>query len=982
MKKKAVILRGCAGITALLTMISTSATTLAFPYSGVINSYLNITTSKVIQTDDADASEAVVYDNEFGTDSSNNQEAMLLELAVASENIAQAEEGTVLLTNHDNALPLAADTSITLFGNGSYNTVGASSASPFDAIVPSTITSAFQDALGADNVNTTLGDNVYSQLRSTSNTEVAEAPIADVKAYEDTWKNNYNDAAVVVLSRAGGEGNDSTMITAENRHYLGLSKNEEDLMQYLKQQKESGVFGKIIVLINSEQAMELGWLDDYDVDACVMIGRPGTVGATGVVNVLTGAANPSGRVVDTYAVNSLSASATTYAADNTQTWSNVDYLAANDGDYVEDGGVENYIIYAEGIYTGYKYYETRYEDTVLGNGSADSSVGSSTGNAWNYNDEVAFTFGDGLSYTTFEKTLDEVKYDADSDSYKMTVTVKNTGDVAGMDVVEAYAQTPYGDYEKENSVEKAAIQFVGMAKTGVIEPGASETVTVDVDRYFLASYDSKGAEGYILSAGDYYLAIGDSSHDALNNVLAAKGYSTADGMDSDGNAELTYSWNQEALDTDSYRYSKATGEEVTNQFDFADLSHYGIEFTYLSRNDWEGTYPAEPVSLAVTDEMVDDMVADWYTEDEYSTGDTYDTGKDNGLTFADLHYAEYDDDDTWNSFLDQLTIEEMVSMISDNDGYDAIDSVGLPALKRTDDNGGIGTLTCNGQSCLKWISEVTTARTWNTERFSERGRLLGIEAVFCDVDEIWYGGGNIHRTAFGGRNNQYYSEDGNYGYIVGAYEAEAMQNVGVIFCIKHFALNDQETSRTGISVFTNEQALREIYLRAFEGAFTEGGALSVMTAFNRIGVTQNNADEALVQKVLRGEWGFKGHITSDGYSSTAYLNHFAEFLVTGQDYFCLDAGSYASGIQNLINAGDTGIISYLRTASKNNLYVLSRSIAVNGLTSGTVIQTIVPGWKIALFTANIVFGVAFLGCTIASIGVYAAGKKKKAGGEA
>ena len=544
------------------------------------------------------------------------------------------------------------------------------------------------------------------------------------------------------------------------------------------------------------------------------------------------------------------------------------------------------------------------------------------------------------------------------------MTVTNTGEVAGRDVVQIYAQTPYGDYEKENHVEKSAIQFVGMGKTGDLKPGESEKITVTVERYFLASYDTDGAKGYILSEGDYYLALGNSAHDALNNVLSAKGYSKESGMDYDGNAALTYTWNQAQLDTDSYRYSEENGTEITNQFDFADLNYYGIDFTYLSRNDWEGTYPAM-ISVEMSEEMLKDMVADWYDSSDYATGEEYTFGADNGISFADLYYADYDDEETWNAFLDQLTIEEMLTLLSDNDGFEAINSVGMPGMNRTDDNIGIGSLTCTGTDALTWVSEVTTSRTWNTERFSERGRLLGIEAVFCDANEIWYGGGNIHRTAFGGRNNQYYAEDGNYGYLVGAYEAEAMQNVGVIYCIKHFALNDQETGRNGISTFTNEQALREIYLRSFEGAFRKGGAMSVMTAFNRIGCVPNNADSALLNNVLRGEWGFKGHITSDGYSSLAYKNHFAEFLVTGQDYYCMDAGMFGSSIGKLIDQGDTAIITALRRAAKNNLYVDSRSIAVNGLTNGSIVITVVPGWQKAILIATAVFAAGFIGCVIA-----------------
>lgn len=275
MKRNTAILRGLAAVTALGTMLCTTATTLTFTYSGIINSYLNINTTKIIQPDNANGVVEAAYDNEYGTDSSNNQMAMLLELDVASENITQAEEGTVLLTNHNNVLPLSKDAGVTLFGNGAFHSVGTSSKSPFDAIVPATLTSALQEALGTDQVNAVLGEQVYAELGTTSGTTIVEGDIASVKANESSWQNSCNDAAIVVLSRAGGESTDAAMKTEEGRNYLALSSQEEDLMSYLKQQKEAGVFGSIIVLVNSEQAMELGWLDEYDVDACLVVGRPG-----------------------------------------------------------------------------------------------------------------------------------------------------------------------------------------------------------------------------------------------------------------------------------------------------------------------------------------------------------------------------------------------------------------------------------------------------------------------------------------------------------------------------------------------------------------------------------------------------------------------------------------------------------------------------------------------------------------------------------
>ena len=757
-EKKAAIARGVASVMAVTMFTSVSASVLMFDNAGVINQALNLSTSKIVELGDGEATNTVYYDNPYGTDTSDRQATMNMELAVAAENISQAEEGAVLLKNENAALPIAAGQRITIFGNGSYNSVDSASnavnSTSFDAIPAVGLVDSLQTALGADNVNTALS-SVYVPMSLTTNQEVSEAPIDQIKAQESSWQSDYNDVAVVTFTRAGSEGNDSALTTAEDRNYLGLSKNEEDLLGYLQSQKQAGVFSKIVAVINSDQAMELGWVDEYDVDACLLSGLPGAVGWTGIANVMTGKVSPSGHTVDTYAANSLSSPAITYAAGNAMDWTNKDWLLANATDNDGNGtNILHYTIYAEGIYIGYKYYETRYEDTVMGTGNADGAAGASVGNAWAYSNEVVYPFGYGLSYTTFEQTLEGVTFDADSDMYQVSVRVKNTGSVAGKSVVEVYAQTPYGSYEQENQVEKASIQLVGFEKTAMLQPGEEATVTVPVERYFLASYDSKGAAGYILSAGDYYLAVGDDAHDALNNVLAAKGYTAADGMTADGNAAKVYSWNQAELDTTTYKMSRVDDTvEVTNQFDHADLNNYGIEMTYLSRSDWQNTYPVERMALAMNDALLEDLNLDWYEKpaDAPEVSD-FTQGADNGLTFSDMRLIPWEDEDTWNKFIDQLTVDEMASLLMDSRGSNPIESIAMPAAGRTDDNSGFGPLISEGTNGIKWVTEPITARTWNKELFESRGRVMGIEATFCGLTEIWYGGGNIHRTPVGGRN--------------------------------------------------------------------------------------------------------------------------------------------------------------------------------------------------------------------------------------
>ncbi len=644
-----------------------------------------------------------------------------------------------------------------------------------------------------------------------------------------------------------------------------------------------------------------------------------------------------------------------YTAENNYSWTNSDEVnaavtTANDSN---GANIDNYLLYLEGIYVGYKYYETRYEDTVMGNGRADSAAGSTSGSKWNYADEMCCTFGYGLSYSTFEQTLDSVSYDADTDSYMVTVTVTNTGDTAGKDVVEVYAQTPYGDYERENLVEKSAISLVAYGKTEELEAGASQTLDIKVPGYFLASYDTNGAETYILSEGDYYLAIGDDAHDALNNILAAKGYSAADGMTADGDSTKTYSWNEAELDAERYSTTSYTGAEVTNQLAATDINSYGYEMTYLSRNDWEGTYP-ETQPLQATQEIIDGLNAnyDYETPADAPSASEYTQGADNGLLLTDMVDAD-PEDGKWDDFIDQLTTEQLGNLMADNTTMNTISEYNIIGRNCIDDGSNAG-------GDFTFISEPTTSRTWNTDLAGDRGYFEGLIAYLEGYDEIWYGGGNMHRTPFGGRISQYYAEDSTMAYWQGYYEAQACQSVGTAYCIKHIALNENETNRQGLNVFANEQSTREIYLRAFEGAIA-GGALSIMTSTSRMGTEGAKSYDELLTNILRGEWGFQGHVTSDGYVDLGFYNNPKEEVVAGYDFSCLDsAGWNGSQIVKYINANDDGyLLGYLREAARHNLYVMAHSARMNTYASGGTIVSVTPTWEIALTAVNLTVILAF-----------------------
>ena len=961
MNKRGAFYRGMAALMAFLLFVSATGANLALNNDSMINSSLGISTTTVITEDGEETETAYYYENDYGYD----EDALVdIYTDAAAVNVETEEEAIVLLRNEDDALPLDPEsTQLTIFGAASVNTAAFYSTSTVSYLDAVTFVEAMEDEFGADNVNSVLCTEVYASLGNTSQSTVVEADIESVKAYEDTWQDEYNDVAVVVFTRDGSEGNDLSMYSSTDtyedgtaRRFLDLSQNEEDLIEYLCEQRDAGVFDKIVVIFGTDFDMEMEWLEEYDIDAAILTGETGTFGCTAVAEVLAGEVNPSGRLVDTYAANSLSAPATVNAAENNYQWTNSDEVneaVTNEND--SDGAnIDNYVIYAEGIYVGYKYYETRYEDTVMGTGNADGTAGSSTGESWTYEDEVTFTFGYGLSYTEFEQTLDSVEYDEDLDSYIVTVTVTNTGSVAGKDVVEVYAQTPYGDYEIENLVEKSSVMLVAYDKTDTLEPGESQTLTIEVMRYFLASYDTYGYETYILSAGDYYLAIGSDAHDALNNILAAKGYSTSDGMTADGDASKTYTWNLAEIDAETYSTSIYTGVEVTNLFEETDINYYGYDITYLTRNDWEGTYPEAEI-LEATQAIIDGLNAnyDYETPEDAPSVDDFTQGADNGIVLSDLIGLDYDDE-LWDEFIDQMTVEQMAYITAEDISMMTVDELEIVGITHGDDN----QMMCGS---FTWISEPTTSRTWDVTYASLRGEYGGLIAFYEGSDCIYYGGGNLHRTPFGGRANQYYSEDSVMGYWQGYYEAEAMQAVGCIYCIKHLVLNDQETNRQGLNTFANEQSIRETYLRAFEGAFA-GGALSVMTSTARMGVQGAKSYEPLLTDWLRGEIGFLGNATSDGYTTLGYYQNILNEVTAGMDYSCIDfTGAVAEVLIETINEDEDGyILETLREMTHRNLYVMTHTARMNSLASGGTVVTTVPTWEIVLMVENLVVAILFV----------------------
>jgi len=975
--KKNKLWTGLASVFSFLLCFAIIGTNCAMSYAGTINGALGITTSKLVSTGDEEAADTEYYKSEYGELNGENLKKLIAD--THEQTVTEEEEGAVLLKNDNNALPLSSDKlSVTLFGHATAQPLFRNSSAGSGASATEEGVGLYQALKDAGfEINDTLF-NAYAESptkRSTAGFNFATKETTtwafgeeDITFYTDelkaSWQDDYHDVAIVMLARQGGEGSELFMEDPEEGiSQLALHQKEKDMLQMIQ---DSGRFEKTIVLINSGNPMELGWLDEYGVDACLWIGCPGEKGFEGVANILTGEANPSGRLTETYAANSMSAPACVNNSYSNQTWTNLDEVLANTGDL--DKEASYYAVQAEGIYIGYKYYETRYEDLVLGRYHADGSAGSSTGNAWNYTQEVIYPFGYGLSYTTFDQTLDGVE--VGEDTITATVTVTNTGNAAGKSVAQIYAQTPYGEYEQENQVEKSAIQLLDFGKTGLLQPGESETLTIECDKYLLASYDYVGAKGYIMSGGEYYISVGDNAHDALNNVLAAKdaqGMVDLSGAAAAGNTQKTYTW-EEKFDAEKYSTSEA-GVKVTNQFEDADLNHWiDGAVTYLSRSGWQETYPVA-VEVTMTEEMMEIYNGELYQkpEDAPSVSD-FTQGDHQGISLVTMHGVDYNDTQ-WETFLNQLTIEEMASLIADSFGTKEIVSIDKPAVAVGDGPDGIGGMVSAFDEAKYgftaptncYTSESILASTYNKELIERRGELLGEEGLFLGIMELWGPGGDLHRTPFGGRNFEYFSEDANMNYLCEIPYITAMQSKGVNAGAKHIAGNDQENNREGVACFFNEQAFREGSLRGFEAAVTEADGHALMQGFNRLGLIGCSSSAALNNQVIRNEWGFTGHIETDATAGATegYKAHYTTNLTAGTDSYCLDfSGTSARVITEAITSTDDGyLLGSLRTAAKNILYVTANSNVMNGYSADSKVVSVTPWWQPVMYGAIALFAV-------------------------
>lgn len=917
-------------VLAILLIVVLVGNYFAMKYTTIITRSLGHTTTKVTTTGDGSG------DNEyFKSDYSSHEELVDHETEFSKQLVA---EGIVLMRNQDNVLPLESSKKISLFGIGSAKFVYSGLGS---GAIDTSKTTSLKDALEAEGFQ--VNPDLYSVYeKSEARVGKEEDPSAYLDSVADSVK-EYNDAAIVVISRNGAEAQDLT------EDQLSLSDAEMSLVKYANDN-----FDDVIVMLNTANAIEMGWSDSQyfpNIKACMWVGYPGQEGITSIAKALTGEVNPSGRLVDTYAYDAMSAPAT-------QIFEYGEWTNTNN----EENGPKNaYTIYGESIYIGYRYYETRYEDTVLGQGNA-----STADSEYDYTKQVQYPFGYGISYTQFDYS--DFSLTENGDNFTAQVTVTNSGDVAGKDVVEVYFQSPYTDYDRENLVEKSAVELCGFEKTGELAPGESETVSIDIPKETLRAYDYTNAKTYIVDDGTYYFAIGDDCHQALNNILAAKGYTTADGMDADGDDSLVGTYEQKEFDNTTYAKDATTGNEITNQFDYGNIQTYDDSYVYLTRNDWTGTWPTiygEPnekgrYNAEATEEFVQLSQNNIYQDDPNEEMPTTNSG--DNINLITMRGKDYDDEG-WDAVLDCLTVDEMVEMVRLG-GWQtmAIDSISKPMSSDQDGPAGIsGELIMSDVDCMGYPNQELLAATWNKDLALEFGKCIGEDGLSVNVQGWYAPGAGTHRTPLGGRNFEYYSEDTYLAGSMCANEVAGAQSKGMYCYLKHLVLNDQEQRRYGISTFTTEQALRELYLTPFEMAVKDADCHGMMAAFNGIGGIWCGASKELITNVLGNEWGFHGIIVTDYASANDGYMFIDAGLQAGTDLWLnTDSEVYKMG-----DVSDNAtLVTALRNASHDILYTVVNSSAMNGIDENVVVKKVLPLWQYWLIAFDIAMAVIIIGGVI------------------
>lgn len=1012
------LLRGLTVLLTCLFVFSMFASSIAATNASTVNAFLGTSSYKVEKTGESDDT-GVYFESEFSE---------LKQLLDAKEalSVEISQEGTVLFKNNG-VLPLNKEAEkVTIWGLNSISPT-------FGGLIGSTVgvdyesgqrTVTLIDAMKERGF--TVNDEMLSLYNSDEakpfyrkaaffgqevpghslvpvfwpmyapSTEYIIGELPDSVYTEEVLSSAKDTAAIVFISRDSSEASDYSlaMQATGDDHFervLALSDYEKAMIALAKENSN----GKVVVVLNSDMTMEIEELkQDDDIDAIVWAGLPGAFGFYGVADVLSGAVSPSGHIADTYAVSSISAPAMQNFGIYTYANSSITDAGVLTGDDKGDW----YIVESEGIYVGYKYYETRYEDAVLSRANADSDVGSfASDGAWNYAGEISYPFGYGLSYTTFDQSLESVDFNIGGNS-QAVVKVSNTGDVAGKSVVQLYAQAPY----TEGGLEKAAIQLVGFGKTKTLNPGESETLTIEFDAKYVASYDenavkANGTSGaWVLDAGDYFFSIGNGAHEALNNILASK-TGSSDNLVKVNDDEVINEGNVKKIAV-AERDIETYSVNVENALQELNLNNFipdAVEYT--TRSDWTKGWKTFD-NVTATEEMLVDLKNSRNQLTENGNGESW--GEKNGLTLVDVliiddngHLTGIADaeDPIWDQLVSEATLEEALQILekgpnlnfriealnSDSKTKDGPigfvkDQVSGYAAFWDDSQKDEPTYVGADNPYANWgmavmPTEPVVAATFNVELVEREGELFGEDSLWANINAIMGPGLNNHRATYCSRNHEYYSEDSMLTNIMGVAVSIGGGRKGLMMEPKHFALNHQEANRSGVSTFGTEQAAREIELRGFQGALETNTARGVMTAFNRIGTVFSGAHRGLLVQILRNEWGFNGFAITDAINGPEYMNWLDINLAGGGS--CLTENAYETSVIGIPSSADnlkeirkdTRFQQELKKSLKYTYYAIAGSNAMNGMTSDTRLVRVYPWWETALTVLRVATGVLAAG---------------------
>ena len=933
--------------------------------------------SMIVEKEEGEEEDTEYYKSEFDSVAEVKENG-------ETQNQRVLEEGAVLLKNENDALPLEEGESINPYSVSVAKLVLAGTGSSGTNNDPGVSFLAGLKEAGFE-VNEALY-NWYASNFSTygrvnlnggnigANFSIREAPWS---ALPNSAK-EYADTGIFLLARTSGEGADMAINTGNksdmtNGDYLELNPNEKSVLLGMKELKDAGKLSKIVVLVNSASPLQLDFLDEeeYGIDAAMWIGTVGSTGIRGVASLLKGEKNPSGKLPDTYfRKHYLNPIYANFGGLSTG-WTYSPSISS-------DGKSNHYVVYQEGIYSGYRYAETRYEDFVMGTGFAGD---------FDYDEVIQFPFGYGLSYTEFSFSSFEVSAPKDSKDpdgvYTVSVNVTNDGFVPGKEVAQIYLQKPYTDYDKRNGVEKSAVDFVGFAKTKLLNPGETQTLTIEVSAREFASYDSNGAGTYILEKGDYYLSLGRGSHDATDNILKAKGFNTH------GDHSLTYK--RTVTEDDFATYSKSkNGTDITNRFDNADINRYegrgDNEIAYMSRSDWEETcklglnpdmsrVPGSTVVLSGTDQMRQEVAKAYVNAEEEDPEAEYPTyGAEAKYSIADMHLDEIAyDDPRWDELLDQLDFDQTRDLL--NSGLRCTkEVVSLNKPETKDHNGATGPVQTygdggsanrglavrnqdpnRGQYPTIYPGSGIVAATFSKDLSFDYGLAWGEDCLWAGYSGLYGPGLNAHRGAFAGRYFEYFSEDPLLSGQVCSRLCDGLKDRGVYAYLKHFALNDQEGFREGVCTWANEQSIRELYLKPYQIVVENRSAECVMTGFNRLGVLWTG-NQGFLNTVFHGEWGSRGIAVSDWWTGS-YMNHVGG-IYNGNDI--PDGTNVMTNSEwDVYRENHPAFAWAMRESAHRILYTVAHSNAMNGLSSNTKVVSLTPAWVGWLNSAKLGVDIAF-----------------------